>query len=125
MEGIKHESDSIVTTIETIAEIEENDEVANKTLTEFGHDDGIIYYFQAEGGTNWQERKTFVKTEVTNMEEEYRTSWIAYSTSQEKPSKTHAANHTGAAEPAQEAGTASQETTEAQEGSERSGHGAG
>ena len=59
------------------------------------------------------------------MEEDLRKSWIANLTSQENPSKTHAANHTGAAEPAQEAGTASQETTEAQEGSERSGHGAG
>ena len=125
MEGIKHESDSIVTTIETIAELEENDEVANKTLTDFNHNVGTIYYLQARGGTNWQEQKTFVETEVTNMEEEYRKSWIKYSTCQEKPSKTPAANPTGAAEPAQEAGTASQETTEVQEGSERSGHGAG
>ena len=125
MEGIRHESDSIVTTIETITELEENNEAANVTLTDFNHDEEIIYYLETQGGTNWQERKTFVEMEVTNMEEELRKSWITDPPSQEKPSKTHAANHTGAAEPAQEAGTASQERTEAQEESERSGHGAG
>ena len=123
--GIKHQSDSIVTTIETIAELEENNEMANKTLTDFNHDDEIIHYLKLEGGTNWQERKTFVETEVADMEEQYRKSWIEYSKIQNKPSKTHAAENTGAADSAQEAGTASQEATEAQDESERSGQGAG
>ena len=59
------------------------------------------------------------------MEEEYRKLWIEYSKTKNKPSKTHAAKNTGAADPAQEAGTASQGTTEAQDESERSGQGAG
>ena len=125
MEGVRNESDSIVTTIETITVLEENDKVSNKTLTDFNHNEEIIHFLQTEGGKNWQERNTFVEATVTNMEEGLRQSWIANVTSQDNPSKTHAANHTGAAEPAQEAGTASQETTEAQEESERSGHGAG
>ena len=123
MEGIRNESDSIVTTIETITVLEENDKVANKPLTDFNHTEEIIHFLQTQGGKNWQERKTFVEATITNVEECLRKAWIVNVSSQDNSNKTHVANHTGAAEPAQEAGTARQDLTEAQEGSERSGHG--
>ena len=112
-------------TLETIIELEEDDKIANKTLTNFNISKELIHHLNKEGGKTWQDCMTFVEAAMVHVEECVRIAWTAQIPSETDPNKTRVANHTGATEPAQEAGTASRSSTEAQEGSERSGHGEG